>query len=123
MSLRPERLTPTLAPAWDAYVLAHRDGWWWHTSGWITYQVAYRAGNEDHSFAVLDDADRVVGIVPIIAHTTSDGVREFSYSGDPAASALADDVLVIAYGATCAQAVHVALGARLGLVAASPFAP
>ena len=37
---------------WDAFVLAHPCGWWWHTSGWLDYGLALGGDREDLSFAM-----------------------------------------------------------------------
>src|SRR3990167_1149032 len=66
---------------WGACVLAHPDGWFFHSEQWLAYQIAYRAVNADTSFAVVD-ASGVVAIVPWLI-TTQDGRREFSLSGTP----------------------------------------
>lgn len=41
---------------WDAFVAAHEDGWWFQTSRWLDYAVAY-AGEDayDDSAAVVSD--------------------------------------------------------------------
>ena len=121
--MRVEPLTPALAPSWDKYVSVHADGWWWHTSGWLAYQVAYREGNRDLSFAIVEDemGGNVVGVVPIILTHGPDDAPEFSYSGDPLAPGLADGPEVAEFGATQTRMLAAALGARRAVVASSPF--
>lgn len=73
--------------AWDAYVRRHPAAWFWHTSGWLAYQLHFRQGNEDASFAVVSDDGVIVAAVPLVLTQRRDRVeglvREFSFSGDP----------------------------------------
>lgn len=64
--MRLERLTPALAPAWDAFVERHRMGWFFHTSSWIQYEMARGDHDENLSFAVLDDDGRIVAVCPLL---------------------------------------------------------
>ncbi len=82
--------TPGDWRAWDAYVQSHPGGWFWHTSGWLHYQLAFRPGNEQASFMVLSDDGVVLAVVPLVLVHRVDRVagvagpvRELSYSGDP----------------------------------------
>lgn len=73
----------SLAPGqWDAFVDGHPEGWFFHTSHWIDYAVAYDATAEDHSVAVFHDG-RMVGVVPMTVSDT--GV---TYGGQPLAAPL-----------------------------------
>lgn len=52
--------------AWDAFCLEHIGAWWFSTSGWLDYSLAYAPGSEDRSVAAVDDAGRILGIRPQI---------------------------------------------------------
>ena len=121
--MRCERLTPALAPAWDKYVAAHVDGWFFHTSEWLAYQVAYREGNRDLSFAIIEAEmnGNLVGVVPIILARSADGEPEFSYSGDPLAAGLADYREVAELGVRETLALVKEHGVRRTRFASSPF--
>lgn len=54
--------------AWDAFVEAHPDGWWFHTSAWAAYALAYAQGTQDQSVAVLGPSGAVLGVVPAAMH-------------------------------------------------------
>ena len=64
-----------IAPhAWDAFAFAH-GGWIFHTSEWLSYELAWNR-SEDRSFGVYH-GDRLAAIVPYLA---LDGVP--SYNGE-----------------------------------------
>jgi hypothetical protein len=63
--------------AWDAFCLAHPDAWFWSTTRWLDYLTAMRGG-ENLSVAVLNDADEVATIMPLILEGD-----EFAGGGDP----------------------------------------
>jgi hypothetical protein len=52
--------------AWNAFVERHPHGWFWHTSHWIDYSLAYTPGATDRSYALLDDEGLVRGVVPLV---------------------------------------------------------
>jgi len=70
-------LTPDRYADWDDFVFAHPAGWFWHDSQWLHYCEAYRNGNVNKSFMVLDN-ERIVGICPLIQQGEA-----FSAGGDP----------------------------------------
>lgn len=82
--MRVEPLTPAIAPAWDAFVLAHPAGWFWHTTGWLRYGLALGGDREDLSFAVLD-GDQIVAVCPLLR----EGGR-IAFEGEPGAWPLVD---------------------------------
>lgn len=52
---------------WDAFVDRHMGGWFWHTSRWLDYSLAYAPGAVDKSFAVCHESTgRVIGVVPLV---------------------------------------------------------
>lgn len=59
--------------AWDACVAAHPEGWWFHTSGWLAYALAYDPGCEDRSLAVVDEGGAVRGLAPLLSSPTLGG--------------------------------------------------
>lgn len=67
-----------LIPAWDKFVDDSAAGWFWHTSAWKSYCLAY-AGGHDLSFAV-QDSKCIVSICPLILEKD-----QFSMGGDPCA--------------------------------------
>lgn len=56
------------AGVWDAFVDAHPGGWFYHTSHWLDYSLAYTPGAVDQSFVVTSDGEAVeiVALVPLI---------------------------------------------------------
>ena len=69
--------------AWDAYVLGHPDGWWFHTSHWRRYAVAYADGR-DASIALLNDDGSICGVCACVV----DAVGLESHGGQPAPALL-----------------------------------
>jgi hypothetical protein len=51
--------------AWNDYVDAHPQAWFWHREEWLNYSLDYTKHSIDKSFAVLRDG-AVVGICPAI---------------------------------------------------------
>ena len=107
--------------AWNDAVTAHPSGWWWHREEWLRYQLAYRPGNRDVSFAVLDGAGAIVALVPLLIARGGDGAPEFSFSGEPSPLAC---ISTDATGAIAAEEIE-RLGrvCRVvrGLAASGPF--
>lgn len=68
--------------AWDAAVDLHPDGWFWHTSRWLDYCLAYCPGATDHSFVVIEDGDPVA-LVPLVKEGEA-----FTMGGHPGACPL-----------------------------------
>ena len=54
------------AAAWDAFVGAHRSGWFWHTARWLDYGLSLGGDRADLSFAVVNSASQLVGLCPLI---------------------------------------------------------
>jgi hypothetical protein len=93
-----------LTPAqWDAYVTHHPWGWFWHTSHWIDYCLAYHPGAEDHSFALTDGAGEIRAVVPLVREGDA-----FTMGGHPGA-----DPLVVCERAGEVVQRHVAAVAHL----------
>jgi hypothetical protein len=55
------------AEDWDGFVKAHPDGWWWHTSHWIDYSLAWMPGSEDMSAAILRADGSLYSVIPLVA--------------------------------------------------------
>lgn len=51
---------------WDAYVLSHGYGTFWHTYLWIDYLCAYQEENVDYSRAILDEKGNVYAILVLV---------------------------------------------------------
>jgi len=78
---------------WDNFCLASDDAWFWHTTEWIEYTLAYSENKspKNHSFLVRD-GKKNVGIFPLIMEEEN-GVKEFSFGGVPGFSpALSNDL-------------------------------
>ena len=50
---------------WNAFVHDHPSGWFFHTTMWLDYCLAYQPGAVDHSFGILENG-RLIGVVPLI---------------------------------------------------------
>ncbi len=53
---------------WDGSVERHDGGWFFHSTRWLDYALAYTLNAQDLSFAGLDAAGRVRSVVPMIWH-------------------------------------------------------
>lgn len=51
--------------AWDTFVYDHPLGWFWHTSQWLAYSLAYTPQAVDHSFMVVDHYEPLA-LVPLV---------------------------------------------------------
>lgn len=77
-----------LCQLWDDFCLYESNAWFWHTTQWLKYTLAYRTDRQPYnlSFMVMDE-DQVVGIVPLIRELvgTNEGTfhYEFSYGAGP----------------------------------------
>ncbi len=69
----PREALPPLA--WDTFVLAHQDGWWFHTAKWLAYSLAYTPGSVDLSYATVDDQGELTGVVPLVVDPNGDFVN------------------------------------------------
>lgn len=68
---------PELREKWDAFVLAHPLGWFWHTNEWIDYALLYRGGT-DLSMVILSDDETVLALAVMIQEG-----EVLSMGGDP----------------------------------------
>lgn len=78
---------------WDAFVEAHEHGWFFHTSRWIAYAVAYTPGAVDRSYAFVDDTHAIRLICAGV--TTPDGT--FNFGGQPLPEGLCDGEVASPY--------------------------
>lgn len=78
-----------LPEVWDAFVLHHPSGWFWHTRGWLAYQLAYVPGSVDESFAVLDDDAKLIAVAPLLA-TPASGGASFTFGSRPTPTPIGD---------------------------------
>jgi hypothetical protein len=69
---------------WDAFVAHHPRGWFFHTSRWIDYCLAYHPGAEDLSFAITVD-----GVVRAVCPLVKEG-DAFLMGGNPGAEPIGD---------------------------------
>lgn len=93
-------LTPDLRAAWDEFCLASPDAWFWHTTAWLDYHLAYRPEMAQRSVSFLcKEGPRILAAVPLLAGVERVDGRErrvFGYSGIPNPSpALAADLTPI----------------------------
>lgn len=56
------------ADAWNQFVADSPTGWFFHTTWWLDYAVAYTPGCVDHSFVVTADTGEVLALVPLLSH-------------------------------------------------------
>lgn len=61
--------------AWNSFVEAHPDGWWFHTDQWLAYALAYTPGSVDISHAMLADDGNIAGVLPLVLDPTGDFVN------------------------------------------------
>jgi hypothetical protein len=54
---------------WNDAVESHQLGWWWHTSHWIEYSLAYTPESHDESFALVAPGGAIVALVPLVVST------------------------------------------------------
>jgi hypothetical protein len=69
---------------WDRLCEVATGAWFWHTSAWRDYTLAYRPALQSRSlaFAVVD-AGKPVALSPLmVENTPDDGARRFSFGGD-----------------------------------------
>lgn len=72
------RLADGWGKQWDRYVYAHPHGWFWHMDGWLHYLAMRRSDALDLSFLIVDEAQQVLAVCPLILE---DGA--FQAQGDP----------------------------------------
>jgi hypothetical protein len=85
VAVSPRQVERKLVPAdqWDAFVERHEDGWFFHSSRWIDYSLAYTPGAQDLSYALVDDRDHVLlALVPAVLGPDAMPV----YGGQPLAA-------------------------------------
>jgi hypothetical protein len=70
--------------SWDELCTDAVGAWFWHTSRWRAYTVAYRPTLESQSLAfVVVDAGRPVALVPLMVEKLDgEGGQRFSFGGD-----------------------------------------
>lgn len=88
MTLKAITLTPERYKEWDEFCLQSGDAWFWHTTGWLRYTLAYKPelATRDLSVLICDGNDRIKAIVPLTLETKSlggRGIREFSSGEEP----------------------------------------
>ncbi len=85
MNLTVAPLTPEHHDAWDAVCEKSHEAWFWHSTRWLEYTLAYNPSLESQSMAfLLYDGCTAVAAVPIvIERQPHDGLfaREFSFGG------------------------------------------
>lgn len=95
MELSP--LTPELRDAWDEFCMSSPNAWFWHTTKWLDFTLAYRPDLKPKSYSFLcKEGDRIMAIVPLfLEQPTHEGKewRAFTFGGGPLpAPALAPDI-------------------------------
>ena len=82
---------------WGDFCLQSSEAWFWHTTHWLDYTLAYRpeCSPQSHSFLVIAE-NKIAAICPLVLETvleTGEEIRQFSYGGDAVpAPAFADDL-------------------------------
>ena len=80
-------LMPNRRAAWNDFCLMSPDAWFWHTTSWIDWNLAYRPELEQKSLSFLcKEGDRIMAAVPLmVGQEQRDGktYRTFSFSGVP----------------------------------------
>ncbi|MDO8788866.1 MAG: GatB/YqeY domain-containing protein [Sulfuritalea sp.] len=80
-------LTPEYRSAWDNFCLTSPDAWFWHTTAWIDFNLAYRPELQQKSLSFLyKEGDRILAVVPLLLGCDQrDGkpYRFFSFCGIP----------------------------------------
>lgn len=66
MKLRTVSRSAVGAPAWDEFVRGQLWGWFWHSSRWIDYALAYTPGSVDCSSATVQEDGDIVGVTPLV---------------------------------------------------------
>lgn len=66
---------------WDDFCLESDDAWFWHTSDWLEYNLAYKPEFRSRlrSFYILKDK-KIAAVCPLILNDV-DGVKEYSLGG------------------------------------------
>lgn len=75
--------------AWDAFVRERPWGWWFHTSAWLEYSLAYAPGSRDASVAAVLGG-RIVAALPFVIG--SDGRQ--THGGQVTPAPLLDSAVV-----------------------------
>lgn len=79
-------LTASNRGAWDEFCLKSPDAWFWHTTDWLDYNLAYRLELKPRSLSFLcREGSRVLAVVPLLmTHHEQDGRtwKAFSLSGN-----------------------------------------
>lgn len=81
--MRVTELTTERYADWDRFCLTSRDAWFWQTTDWLAYNLAYKPELKPQhvSFMIVDDADDIFAICPLLIETYDDGAKEFSFGG------------------------------------------
>lgn len=77
------KLTPDKYKAWDQFCLKSDDAWFWHTSNWLEYSLAYDPRNQSksESFLVLDN-DKIIAICPLMLQSGKNTHKWFSFNNE-----------------------------------------
>jgi len=72
--------------AWNDFCLRNSEAWFWHTTHWLDYTLAYRPECAPTSRSFLVTAGGIVAAVcPLVLETSQESgevIRQFSYGGD-----------------------------------------
>ncbi len=85
MDLRSVPLVPEQYESWDRACMASSEAWFWHTTRWLEYTLAYNPSLESRSLAFLVcDGSTPVAVVPLVMerHRCGNALSlEFSFGG------------------------------------------
>jgi len=77
------KLTKDKYKEWDEFCLASDDAWFWHTTGWLEYNLNYRTDLNPQSFSFFGiDNGQIIAACSLILEDY-DGRKEFSFGAIP----------------------------------------
>jgi len=76
-------LKTKLYPEWNKFCLNSNDAWFWHTTDWIDYLLAYGVKKQSHSLSFfIKDGPTVFAICPLVV-SQNESRKEFACKGFP----------------------------------------
>lgn len=94
---------------WDEFVSRHNHGWFFHSTRWLDYAMAYTPKAQDLSFAGLDAAGQVQSVVPMVWHPDHGFVHGGQYTPRPIGTDLSAAIQTGVCAARAAERAGLAL--------------